>query len=86
MFTLDEVKGGGPWGAGTFAGPTGARQPSEMELEQAEYEVRALCACIRRLHHLDAALLLIGVWGLGVCGLGHPTPTFEISLCAAQCN
>lgn len=40
MFTLEEVKGGGPWGAGTFAGPTGARNPSEMELEQAEYEVR----------------------------------------------
>jgi NAD(P)H dehydrogenase (quinone) len=39
MFTLDEVKGGGPWGAGTFAGPTGARNPSAMELEQAEYEV-----------------------------------------------
>ena len=26
---------GSPWGAGTFAGPTGARQPSELELELA---------------------------------------------------
>jgi NAD(P)H dehydrogenase (quinone) len=26
---------GSPWGAGTLAGPTGARQPSELELEVA---------------------------------------------------
>ena len=28
---LDEVHGGSPWGAGTFASSTGARQPSELE-------------------------------------------------------
>ena len=29
---VSEVRGGSPYGAGTIAGPTGARQPSEMEL------------------------------------------------------
>jgi len=30
---LDEVRGGSPWGAGTFAGGHGERQPSATELE-----------------------------------------------------
>lgn len=33
---LSEVHGGGPWGAGTFAGPDGSRQPSAREIEIAE--------------------------------------------------
>jgi NAD(P)H dehydrogenase (quinone) len=33
LTNLEEVHGGSPWGAGTFAGPTGARQPSVLELE-----------------------------------------------------
>jgi len=32
---LDEVHGGGPWGAGTFAGADGSRQPTELELKLA---------------------------------------------------
>lgn len=32
---IEEVHGGSPWGAGTLAGATGARQPSELELEVA---------------------------------------------------
>lgn len=39
MFGLDTPRGGSPWGAGTLAGPDGSRQPSEVELEQAEYQV-----------------------------------------------
>lgn len=35
LSTTDEVRGGSPWGAGTFAGATGARQPSALELELA---------------------------------------------------
>jgi len=35
LTNLEEVHGGSPWGAGTFAGPTGARQPSALELEVA---------------------------------------------------
>jgi len=30
--TLSEAKGGSPWGAGTFAGGDGSRQPSENEI------------------------------------------------------
>ncbi|KAI0795627.1 1,4-benzoquinone reductase [Abortiporus biennis] len=33
LANLDEVRGGSPWGAGTFSGPTGARSPSALELE-----------------------------------------------------
>ncbi|KAH6885952.1 minor allergen Alt a 7 [Thelonectria olida] len=33
MADLSEVHGGSPWGAGTFAGADGSRQPSARELE-----------------------------------------------------
>lgn len=33
LTNLDEVHGGSPWGAGTFASSTGARQPTALELE-----------------------------------------------------
>lgn len=33
MTDLNEVHGGSPWGAGTFAGGDGSRQPSALELE-----------------------------------------------------
>ncbi|KAF5380775.1 hypothetical protein D9757_007117 [Collybiopsis confluens] len=33
LTNLDEVHGGSPWGAGTFAGPTGSRQPTALESE-----------------------------------------------------
>lgn len=49
MFGLDEVRGGSGWGSGTFAGPTGARQPSTPELGQAEHQVCCFsvisCSC-----------------------------------------
>ncbi|KAN0086187.1 benzoquinone reductase [Tylopilus felleus] len=32
---VEEVRGGSPWGAGTFAGSTGTRQPTALELELA---------------------------------------------------
>lgn len=35
---LEEVHGGSAWGAGAFAGPTGARQPSKLELEIGEIQ------------------------------------------------
>jgi len=35
LANLDEVRGGSPWGAGTFAGPDGSRQPSKLELSLA---------------------------------------------------
>jgi hypothetical protein len=41
MFDTDVVRGGSAYGAGTFAGPDGSRQPTEIELEQARHLVRA---------------------------------------------
>lgn len=38
MTNLDEVHGGSPWGAGTFAGADGSRQPSALEIEVAEIQ------------------------------------------------
>lgn len=38
LMDLTEIHGGSPWGAGTFTGPTGARQPSAKELEMAEIQ------------------------------------------------
>ncbi|GJE84437.1 1,4-benzoquinone reductase [Phanerochaete sordida] len=35
LANLTEVRGGSPWGAGTFAGADGSRSPSELELELA---------------------------------------------------
>ncbi|KAG9943898.1 flavoprotein WrbA, partial [Aureobasidium melanogenum] len=38
---LTEVRGGSPWGAGTFAGPDGSRQPSQKELSLAYEQGKA---------------------------------------------
>jgi NAD(P)H dehydrogenase (quinone) len=35
LTNVSEVRGGSPWGAGTFAGADGSRQPSGLELELA---------------------------------------------------
>ncbi|TVY59184.1 Minor allergen Alt a 7 [Lachnellula cervina] len=35
LANLNEVRGGSPWGAGTFAGPDGSRQPTPLEIELA---------------------------------------------------
>ncbi|KAG8526967.1 uncharacterized protein KY384_008396 [Bacidia gigantensis] len=32
LTATDQLRGGGPWGAGTVAGPSGERQPSDREL------------------------------------------------------
>lgn len=46
MFEMDQVKGGSPYGAGTFAGD-GSRQPSELELAQAFHQGKHI-ACIAK--------------------------------------
>ncbi|KAG6804756.1 Minor allergen Alt a 7, partial [Tricholoma furcatifolium] len=38
---LDEVHGGSPWGAGTFAKSDGSHQPSALELEIANLHGKA---------------------------------------------
>jgi len=40
LTNLNEVHGGSPWGAGTFAGADGSRQPTALELEIAEIQGR----------------------------------------------
>ena len=35
---LNEVRGGSPWGAGTFAAGDGSRQPTAKEFELAEIQ------------------------------------------------
>ncbi|QRV76531.1 NAD(P)H:quinone oxidoreductase, type IV [Ceratobasidium sp. AG-Ba] len=38
LANLNEIHGGSPWGAGTFAGPDGSRQPTALELKIAEIQ------------------------------------------------
>lgn len=40
---------GSPWGAGTFAGPTGARQPSSLELEIASIQGKAFYETVSKV-------------------------------------
>lgn len=35
---ISEVHGGSAWGAGTVTGADGSRQPSELELELAQFQ------------------------------------------------
>lgn len=35
---MDEIHGGSPYGAGTYAGSDGSRQPSQLELSIAEHQ------------------------------------------------
>ncbi|KAL2632441.1 hypothetical protein R1flu_017127 [Riccia fluitans] len=48
MFKLDEIRGGSPYGAGTFAGD-GSRIPSECELSLAEHQGRYTAGIVKRL-------------------------------------
>jgi len=48
MFEMENVKGGSPYGAGTFAGD-GSRQPTELELEQARYQGKYIAAITKKL-------------------------------------
>lgn len=45
---LSEVHGGSPWGAGTFAGGDGSRQPSKMELEMAEIQGKNFAETVKK--------------------------------------
>ncbi|KAK6459033.1 flavoprotein-like protein [Scheffersomyces xylosifermentans] len=38
LTSFDEIHGGSPWGAGTFAGSDGSRQPSALELRVAKVQ------------------------------------------------
>jgi len=45
---LEEVHGGSPWGAGTYAASDGSRQPSDLELEVAKIQGKAFWGTVNR--------------------------------------
>jgi len=47
---LDEVHGGSPWGAGTFAAPDGSRQPTELELQIAEIHGKSFYETVSKVN------------------------------------
>lgn len=47
---LSEVRGGSPWGAGTFSGADGSRQPTAKELELAETQGNAFYGLVSRVN------------------------------------
>ncbi|KAJ5125926.1 hypothetical protein N7448_005239 [Penicillium atrosanguineum] len=47
---LDEVHGGSPWGAGTFAAADGSRQPTPLELEIAETQGKDFWGTISKVN------------------------------------
>ncbi|KAI5081630.1 hypothetical protein GOP47_0001373 [Adiantum capillus-veneris] len=50
MFKLDEVRGGSPYGAGTFAGSDGSRAPSKTELALAQHQGKYTASVVKRMH------------------------------------
>lgn len=50
MFEMKEVKGGSPYGAGTFAAD-GSRQPTELELKQAFHQGKYVAEIAKKLKH-----------------------------------
>ena len=47
---ISEVRGGSPWGAATFAGADGSRQPSAKELAQARFQGRHVAQIAAKLN------------------------------------
>ncbi|KAF8321242.1 1,4-benzoquinone reductase [Clavulina sp. PMI_390] len=50
LSNVEEVHGGSPFGAGTIAGPSGARQPSELELEVATAQGKSFYETVAAVH------------------------------------
>ena len=48
MFEMENVKGGSPYGAGTYAGD-GSRQPTELELAQAFHQGKYFAGIAKKL-------------------------------------
>ncbi|TFK23491.1 NADH-quinone oxidoreductase [Coprinopsis marcescibilis] len=46
---LEEVHGGSPWGAGTYAGSSGERQPTTLEKKMAEIQGKAFWEIVSRV-------------------------------------
>ncbi|XP_048560514.1 quinone-oxidoreductase QR2-like [Triticum urartu] len=50
MFAMDEVKGGSPYGSGTFAGKDGGRTPSDAELALAAHQGKYFAGIAKKLN------------------------------------
>lgn len=50
---LDEVHGGSPWGAGTFAGADGSRQPTALEKEMAFTQGKSFYDVVSRFQFVE---------------------------------
>ncbi|XP_073141631.1 quinone-oxidoreductase QR2-like [Henckelia pumila] len=48
MYVLDEIKGGSAYGAGTFSGGDGSRQPSELELGHAFHQGKYIAGVVNQ--------------------------------------
>ena len=48
MFEMENLKGGSPYGAGTYAGD-GSRQPTELELQQAFHQGKYIATITKKL-------------------------------------
>ncbi|KAL7268233.1 flavodoxin-like fold protein [Rhizina undulata] len=46
---MSEIRGGSAWGAGTFAGPDGSRQPSKKEIELATIQGKAFYETVSKV-------------------------------------
>ncbi|KAJ1412566.1 Flavoprotein-like superfamily [Sesbania bispinosa] len=48
MFEMEELKGGSPYGSGTYVGD-GSRQPTKLELEQAFHQGKYIATITKKL-------------------------------------
>jgi NAD(P)H dehydrogenase (quinone) len=53
MFSLEEVHGSSPFGAGTFAGADGSRQPSDLEKGVAETQGKEFAIIASKLNKVE---------------------------------
>jgi len=49
LSNLTEIRGGSPWGAGTFSGADGSRQPSDLEIELATAQGSAFYQAVAKV-------------------------------------
>ncbi|CAM8991584.1 unnamed protein product [Rhodiola kirilowii] len=49
MSEMNEIKGGSPYGAGTYAGGDGSRKPTELELAQAFHQGKYIAGITKKL-------------------------------------
>jgi len=50
LMNTDEVRGGSPWGAGTFTTPAGTRMPSEAEIDVATIQGKSFYEAVSKVN------------------------------------